>query len=98
MQKYSRYKESIFSSNSLDSIISELISIKQDLRSRISPRYKFDERWTDFEKVSVLDGIKLKSDILISIEPNIDGVIALEDDFTIEINSSTFSKRRDVKD
>ena len=30
-------KESIFSSNSLDSIISELISTKQDLRSRISP-------------------------------------------------------------
>lgn len=90
-------KESIFSSNSLDSIISELISTKQDLRSRISPKYKFDERWNDFEKCLFLDGYKIENNILISIEPNIDGVIALEDDFTIEINSSTFSKKEDVK-
>ncbi len=90
-------KESIFSSNSLDSIISELISTKQDLRSRISPKYKFDERWNDFEKCLFLDGYKIENNILISIEPNIDGVITLEDDFTIEINSSTFSKKEDVK-
>jgi hypothetical protein len=90
-------KESIFSSNSLDSIISELISTKQDLRSRISPRCKFDERWNDFEKCLFLDGYKIENNILISIEPNIDGVITLEDDFTIEINSSTFSKKEDVK-
>ena len=90
-------KESIFSSNSLDSLIPELISTKQDLRSRISPRYKFDERWNDFEKCLFLDGYKIENNILISIEPNIDGVIPLEDDFTIEINSSTFSKKEDVK-
>lgn len=90
-------KESISSSNSLDSIISELISTKQDLRSRISPKYKFDERWNDFEKCLFLDGYKIENNILISIEPNIDGVIPLEDDFTIEINSSTFSKKEDVK-
>ena len=90
-------KESISSSNSLDSLISELISTKQDLRSRISPRYKFDERWNDFEKCLFLDGYKIENNILISIEANIDGVIALEDDFTIEINNSTFSKKEDVK-
>lgn len=90
-------KESISSSNSLDSLISELISTKQDLRSRISPKYKFDERWNDFEKCLFLDGYKIENNILISIEPNIDGVIPLEDDFTIEINSSTFSKKEDVK-
>ena len=90
-------KGSIFFSSSLDSLISELISTKQDLRSRISPKYKFDERWNDFEKCLFLDGYKIENNILISIEPNIDGVIALEDDFTIEINSSTFSKKEDVK-
>ena len=90
-------KESISSSNSLDSLISELISTKQDLKSRISPKYKFDERWNDFEKCLFLDGYKIENNILISIEPNIDGVIPLEDDFTIEINSSTFSKKEDVK-
>lgn len=90
-------KESISSSNSLDSLISELISTKQDLRSRISPKYKFDERWNDFEKCLFLDGYKIENNILISIEPNIDGVIPLEDDFTIEINSSTFLKKEDVK-
>ena len=90
-------KESISSSNSLDSLISELISTKQDLKSRISPKYIFDERWNDFEKCLFLDGYKIENNILISIEPNIDGVITLEDDFTIEINSSTFSKKEDVK-
>lgn len=90
-------KESIFSSNSLDILIPELISTRQDLRSRISTKYKFDERWNDFEKCLFLDGYKIENNILISIEPNIDGVIPLEDDFTIEINSSTFSKKEDVK-
>ena len=90
-------KGSIFFSSSLDSLISELISTKQDLRSRISPKYKFDERWNDFEKCLFLDGYKIENNILISIDPNIDGVITLEDDFTIEINSSTFSKKEDVK-
>lgn len=90
-------KESISSSNSLDSLISELISTKQDLRSRISPKYRFDERWNDFEKCLFLDGYKIENNILISIEPNIDGVIVLEDDFTIEINTSTFSRKEDVK-
>lgn len=90
-------KETISSSNSLDSLISELISTKQDLRNRISPKYRFDERWNDCEKCLFLDGYKIENNILIPIEPNIDGVIPLEDDFTIEINSSTFSKKEDVK-
>ena len=64
-------KESIFSSNSLDSLIPELISTKQDLRSRISPRCKFDERWNDFEKCLFLDGYKIENSILISIEPKL---------------------------
>lgn len=90
-------KDSLNSSDSLDNLISEIISTKQSFRNRTSPKYRFDERWSDFEKCLFLDGYKIHNNILISIEANIDGVIALEDDFTIEINNSTFSKKEDVK-
>lgn len=93
----SEIKETVTSSNTLDSLIYEIILTKQDLRSRVSPKYKFDDRWSDFEICLFLDGYKIEGTHLVSIEPIINGVIAFEDDLTNEINDSTFSKKEEVK-
>ena len=75
-------------------LIQEVILTKRELRSRISPKYVFDERWDDFEKSLLLDGYKINEDNTISsIEPSVDGIIAMEDDLITEINQSSLSKK-----
>ena len=81
----------------LESLIQEVISTQRDLRSRVTPKYKFDERWADFEKCLLLDGYKItESNSIVSIEPTIDGVIATEDDLTLELRKSSLSKREEI--
>lgn len=89
-------KDNINASSDLSNLVTEIISTKQSLRNLITPKYKFDERWEDFDKSLFLDGYKINGSTLISIEANIDGVIAFEDDLTNEINSTSFSKKIEV--
>lgn len=104
-QKYSMHdscsniediKSSIDSQGDLQSLVEEIISTQQDLRSRISPRYQFDDRWNDLEKCLFLDGYKITDKKLISIEPNVDGVLAFEDDLTNEIKNSSLDKQVEI--
>lgn len=82
---------------SLESLIQEIVSTQRDLRSRVTPKYKFDERWEDFQKCLLLDGYKItENNLIISIEPTIDGVIATEDDLTLELSKSSLSKKEEI--
>jgi hypothetical protein len=82
---------------SLESLIQEIISTQKDLRSRVTPKYKFDERWEDFQKCLLLDGYKItESNSIISIEPTIDGMAATEDDLTLELRNSSLSKKEEI--
>lgn len=82
---------------SLESLIQEIVSTQRDLRSRVTPKYKFDERWEDFQKCLLLDGYKItESNSIISIEPTIDGMIATEDDLTLELRNSSLSKKEEI--
>ena len=75
-------------------LIQEVVLTKRALRSKISPKYKFEDRWDDFEKCLLLDGYRINENYTISsIEPSVDGVIAMEDDLITEINQSSLSKR-----
>lgn len=89
-------KKTIITSSTLETLVSEIISTKRQLRSDITPKYRFDERWDDFEKCLFLDGYKIVGVQLVVIEPTIDGVSALEDDLTTEIKNSTLYKRGDI--
>ncbi|MBV5277576.1 MAG: hypothetical protein J0647_00745 [Campylobacteraceae bacterium] len=89
-------KKSIMTSSTLDNLLSEIISTKQELRSKISPKYRFDERWDDFAKCLFLDGYKIVGAKLVTLEPTIDGVLALEDDLTNEIKNSTLYKQVEI--
>lgn len=81
----------------LESLIQEIVSTQKDLRSRVSPKYKFDERWEDFKKCLLLDGYKItESNSIISIEPTVNGIVGTEDDLTLELRSSSLSKREEI--
>lgn len=81
----------------LKSLVEEIVSTQRALRSRVTPKYKFDERWEDLKKCLLLDGYKIaENNSLISLEPTIDGVIAMEDELTIELRKSSLSKKENI--
>jgi len=81
---------SIFSATSeqLLDFLEGLVKTSGDLRSRISPRYRHDERWEDLFRCLLLDGYRVEGEKLILLDTSIDGVEPLEDDLTSELNRS----------
>lgn len=78
-------------------VVQEVVSTQRELRSRISPKYKFDDRWNDFEKCLLLDGYKINAEnIIISIEPSVEGIVAMEDELVNEITQSTLSDKEGI--
>lgn len=73
---------------SVSTLIDEAVSTNGDLRNRVSPRYRFDERWSDFGKCLSLDGFKIKEKEILRLEPVIDAGEPLEDDLTTELEAS----------
>lgn len=76
-------------------ILDEVLRTRQTLRSEVSPRYRFDERWKDLLLCLELDGYRRgldederETDSFVPNEPTIDGVQAVEDDLTLEIGRS----------
>ena len=65
------------------------------MRTGVSPRYHFDERWTDLRLCLELDGYakerdeyEMEQDRFVPIEPIIEGAEAVEDDLTKELRRS----------
>jgi len=74
------------SRESLSSMLSEIRRTQGNLRNRISPRYIYDERWTDFQACLTLEGYQWSEDgRLITSQPVIEGGAAVEDDLTAEL-------------
>lgn len=69
-------------------LISEIALTQGDLRYRVNPRYRFDERWTDLQSCLLLDGYLLEERDFRPIDPSIEGVSPIEDDFVREIRES----------
>lgn len=103
-------KHNINNINNIDDNIvdfmQEIVETKSYLKNHIATRIEkkpattFDERWSDFEKCLFLDGYKIemqddKSEI-VTIEPQIDGFIAFEDELTKAINMSNLSKKDEI--
>ena len=84
----------VLTTEDIISLIQEVVLTKRELRNRVSPRYEFDDRWGDFEKCLLLDGYKInENNTISSIEPNVDGIVAMEDDLISEIEKSCLSKK-----
>jgi len=73
---------------SIETLIDEVVRTKGDLRNRVSPRCRFDERWSDFSKCLLLDGFKIQEKEILTLEPVIEAVQPLEDDLTKELKVS----------
>jgi hypothetical protein len=72
----------------LMSLLDEIIRTRGDLRTRITPRYRHDERWEDLRRCLELDGYRVDENRLIPIDPTISGEIPIDDDLSSDLRRS----------
>jgi hypothetical protein len=77
-------------------LLEEIARTSGDLRNRVSPRYRYDERLADLQRCLQLDGYLLDQGRLISIDPFIVGSPPVEDDLTIELTNSALPKSGEI--
>jgi hypothetical protein len=87
----------------LSELVQEIARTRRTMRSRISPKRSFDERWEDFSRCLQLDNYGLardeygqESDHFAPIEPIIDGASGVEDDLTRELGRCGLSEAEEI--
>lgn len=69
-------------------VLAEVVATSGDLRARVNPKYRFDERMHDLTQCLLLDGYLIQGKKLIQTDPSIDDAAPLEDDL-LEALSNT---------
>jgi hypothetical protein len=59
------------------SLLTELARTAGAIRAEISPRERFDERWTELCSCRQLDGYRVEDGTIVTIEPTIEGSLSL---------------------
>jgi hypothetical protein len=84
-------------------LLQEIARTRSSMRTAITPRYRFDERWEDLERCLELDGYGLEKDEwgrelnrFAPIEPTIDGASQAEDDLTKELRRSGLNEKEEI--
>src|SRR5438067_1223419 len=66
----------------IHAILDEILRTKGDLRSRVTPKYRHDERFDDLERCLFLDGFMIAGNQLVPQDPTITEASPVEDDLT----------------
>ena len=61
-------------------VIAEIAATSGDLRARVNPKYRFDERIQDLTQCLILDGYIIKDKRLVQVDPSIRDAPPVEDD------------------
>ena len=70
--------------NALMVVLDEIVRTQGNLRSAVSPRYRFDERWTDLVQCLVLDGYVVEDREIRAGDPSIGDATPIDDDLLRE--------------
>jgi hypothetical protein len=81
----------------IETLIEEVVATIGALRNRVTPKYKFDERWQDLTKCMLLDGYQINSKKIIKTEPFLEGVESIEDDLFKELENSGLSEYTEIQ-
>jgi hypothetical protein len=74
--------------NQICALLDEVLRTKNEIRSRISPKTRHDERFMDLERCLFLDGFVIVNDKLVPQDPTITDTPPVEDDLTQALHSS----------
>lgn len=70
------------------SLLDEIARTYGDLRARVSPKYRYDERFSDLCRCLQLDGYVIDQNRIMQTDPSISDAPPLEDDLIEALNSS----------
>ncbi|QVX40774.1 hypothetical protein J4H89_23605 (plasmid) [Ralstonia solanacearum] len=76
--------------------LSEVVATAGDLRARVNPKYRFDERMHDLTQCLLLDGYVIQDKRLIQTDPSIADAAPLEDDLTSALQASGAPRAHDI--
>ena len=82
-------------------VLDEICHSTRMLRNGVSPKYLYDERWTDLLRCLLLDGYHTRGDyssgyVVVALDPTIEAVLPLDDDLTAELTRSNLRDRLEV--
>lgn len=77
-------------------VLTEVIATAGDLRARVNPKYRFDERLHDLAQCLLLDGYIIQNKKLIQTDPSISDAAPLEDDLIMALQSSGAPRAREI--
>src|SRR5690554_2746527 len=77
-------------------VLNEIVSTKGYLRSKVSPKYVFDERFNDLERCLQLDGYVINNNAFSQIDPSIGDGEPIEDDLIQALGSSGLLKAAEI--
>jgi hypothetical protein len=80
------------SEDQITGLLDEIARTPGDLRSRVNPKYRYDERFEDLRRCLQLDGYQCGDTGLILIDPSVMDVPSLEDDLKRELSNSGLSE------
>jgi hypothetical protein len=69
-------------------VLAEIVATQGDLRARVNPKYRFDERLHDLKQCLLLDGYAVQDAKLVQIDPSIADATPLEDELVVALQSS----------
>ncbi len=78
------------------SLVEEIARTSGDLRSRVKPRHRHDERFLDLCRCLQLDGYLLEGKALIQTDPSIGDALSLDDDLIKELKASGLSDSEEI--
>ena len=78
------------------SLVEEIARTGGDLRSRVSPKYCYDERFSDLCRCLQLDGYLLEGKNLTQTDPSISDAPSLDDDLLLELNASGLTDAEEI--
>jgi len=76
--------------------LSEVVATAGDLRARVNPKYRFDERQHDLAQCLLLDGYVIQGKKLIQTDPSISDAAPLEDDLIAALLNSGAPRAHEI--
>jgi hypothetical protein len=78
------------------SMLGEIARTQGNFRNRVTPRYVYDERWSDLTACLMLDGYRADGGRLTETEPALEAAAPVEDDLTEELRRSDLANSADI--
>src|SRR5574337_649441 len=77
-------------------VLAEIAATAGDLRARVNPKYRFNERMHDLTQCLLLDGYIVKDTKLVQIDPSIADAAPLEDDLIVALQNSGAPRAQEI--